>query len=100
MIFNSMKIPEEWRNNVLLLIFKYMGDLQSCCNYRGIKPMSHTMKICERVVEMRLGDKVIISKQQYCVMPRKSTEDLFVYGFWLTVLRCTVGVTDGFKMDV
>ncbi|TVU10757.1 hypothetical protein EJB05_44303, partial [Eragrostis curvula] len=30
------------------------GDIQSCTNYRGIKLMSYTMKLWERVVEHRL----------------------------------------------
>jgi hypothetical protein len=30
------------------------GDAQSCTNYRGIKLMSHTMKLWERIIEHRL----------------------------------------------
>ena len=46
------------------------GDVQSCTNYRGIKLMSHTMKIWERVVEARLRQEVDICEQQYGFMPR------------------------------
>lgn len=35
----------------------------SCSHYRGIKLMSHTGKIWERVVGARLGREVMISKQ-------------------------------------
>jgi hypothetical protein len=45
LIFRSNKIPEEWRRTILVLIFKNKGDVQSCTNYRGIKLMSHTMKL-------------------------------------------------------
>ncbi|KAK3563927.1 hypothetical protein QTP86_006213 [Hemibagrus guttatus] len=51
------------------------GDVQSCSNYRGIKLMSHTVKLWERVVEARLRKVVEICEQQYGFMPRKSTTD-------------------------
>ncbi|MCJ8737802.1 hypothetical protein PDJAM_G00028250 [Pangasius djambal] len=68
-------MPEEWRNSVLVPIFKNKGDVQSCSNYRGIKLMSHTMKLWERVVEARLRKVVEICEQQYGFMPRKSTKN-------------------------
>ncbi|KAK3538588.1 hypothetical protein QTP86_006676 [Hemibagrus guttatus] len=68
-------MPEEWRRSVLVPIFKNKGDVQSCSNYRGIRLMSHTMKLWERVVEARLRKAVEICEQQYGFMPRKSTTD-------------------------
>jgi hypothetical protein len=44
-IFRSNKMPGEWRKSILVSIFKNKGDIQSCTNYRGIKLMSHTMKL-------------------------------------------------------
>ncbi|KAK3511018.1 hypothetical protein QTP70_029036 [Hemibagrus guttatus] len=74
-VLESEKMPEEWRRSVLVPIFKNKGDMQSCSNYRGIKLMSHTMKLWERVVEARLRKVVEICEQQYGFMPRKSTID-------------------------
>ena len=74
-ILDSEKMPEEWRRSVLVPIFKNKGDVQNCGNYRGIKLMSHTMKLWERVVEARLRAKVSICEQQYGFMPKKSTTD-------------------------
>ncbi|TRY54571.1 hypothetical protein DNTS_001573 [Danionella cerebrum] len=74
-ILESEKMPEEWRRSVLVPIFKNKGDVQSCNNDRGIKLMSHTMKLWERVVEARLRREVDICEQQYGFMPRKSTTD-------------------------
>jgi hypothetical protein len=54
LIFRSNKMPEEWRRSILVPIFKNKGDVQSCTNYLGIKLMSHTMKLWERVIEHRL----------------------------------------------
>ncbi|KAK3544110.1 hypothetical protein QTP86_001807, partial [Hemibagrus guttatus] len=74
-VLESERMPEEWRRSVLVPIFKNKGDVQSCSNYRGIKLMSHTMKLWERVVEARLRKVVEICEQQYGFMPRKSTTD-------------------------
>ncbi|KAK3506225.1 hypothetical protein QTP70_002928 [Hemibagrus guttatus] len=74
-VLESERMPEEWRRSVLVPIFKNKGDVQSCSDYRGIKLMSHTMKLWERVVEARLRKVVEICEQQYGFMPRKSTTD-------------------------
>ena len=57
------RMPKEWRRSVLILIYKNKEDAQCCRNYRGIKLMSHTMKIWERIIEAKLRDSVEISKQ-------------------------------------
>ncbi|KAK3566679.1 hypothetical protein QTP86_003189, partial [Hemibagrus guttatus] len=74
-VLESERVLEEWRRSVLVPIFKNKGDVPSCSNYRGIKLMSHTMKLWERVVEARLRKVVEICEQQYGFMPRKSTTD-------------------------
>ncbi|KAI5106486.1 hypothetical protein C0J45_4183, partial [Silurus meridionalis] len=48
-ILEGERMPEEWRRSVLVPIFKHKGDVQTCSNYRGIKLISHTMKLWERV---------------------------------------------------
>ena len=68
-------MPEEWRRNMLIRMYKNKGDAQCCENFRGIKLMSHTMKVWERIIEARLRDRVEISKQQYGFMPGKGTTD-------------------------
>ena len=45
LIFQANKMPEESRRSILVPIFKNKRDAQSCTNYRGIKLMSHTMKL-------------------------------------------------------
>ena len=78
-LFNQLlegkRMPDEWRTSTLVPIFKNKGDIQCCGNYRGIKLMSHTMKLWERVVERRLRAVVEICEQQYGFMPGKSTAD-------------------------
>ena len=78
-LFNRLlmgeRMPEEWRRSVLIPIYKNKGDAQCCGNYRGIKLMSHTMKVWERIIEARIRNRVEISKQQYGFMPGKGTTD-------------------------
>ena len=78
-IFNtrmdSEKMPDEWRNSNLIPIFKNKGDIQDYGNYRGIKLMSHTLNMWERIIERRLREKVEISEQQFGFMPGWSTTD-------------------------
>ena len=78
-LFNRLlmgeRMPEEWRRNVLIPIYKDKGDAQCFGNNRGIKLMSHTMKIWERIIEARLRDCVEINEQQYGFMPGKETTD-------------------------
>ena len=69
----SETMPEEWRDSVLIPIFKNKDDVESCSNYRGgIKLISHTMKQWEIIVERRLRSELTFSKQQYGFMPGKS----------------------------
>ncbi|XP_064091281.1 uncharacterized protein LOC135204984 [Macrobrachium nipponense] len=59
-ILEQEKIPNEWRENILILIFKGKADVQECGNYRGTKLMSRTLKILERMIDARLREEVRI----------------------------------------
>ncbi|KAM3394643.1 hypothetical protein P3S68_003646 [Capsicum galapagoense] len=72
-IFRTAKMPEAWRWSTMIPLYKNKGDIQSCNNYRGIKLLSHSMKIWERVVEVRLRRIVSISENQFGFMPDRST---------------------------
>ena len=68
-------MPEEWRMSVVVPFFKGKGDIKECGNYRGIKLMSHTLKLWERVIEARLRKEVQIAELQFGFMPGRSTID-------------------------
>ncbi|WMV29994.1 hypothetical protein MTR67_023379 [Solanum verrucosum] len=74
-IFKTAKMPDEWRWSTMVLLYKNKGDIQNCNNYKGIKLLSHTMKIWERVVEMRVRRGVSISENQFGFMPGRSTTE-------------------------
>ena len=71
-ILETEEMPEEWRKSILVPIYKNKGHIQNCSNYRGIKLMSYSMKLWERVIEVRLRDIVPICAQQFGFMPRKN----------------------------
>jgi len=44
-IFRTVKMPSEWRTNTVIPLYKNKGNVQDCTNYRGIKLLSHKMKL-------------------------------------------------------
>ena len=44
-------------------------------NYRGIKLMSHTMKLYERIIERRVRGETLVEDEQFGFMPGRSTTD-------------------------
>ena len=72
-IFRTAKMPREWRASTVIPLYKNKGDIQDCNNLRGIKLLSHTMKLWERVIERRLRRDVAISENQFGFMPGRST---------------------------
>ncbi|XP_056690259.1 uncharacterized protein [Spinacia oleracea] len=72
-IWGSNRMPLEWRKSTNIPLYKNKGDVQDCANYRGIKLMSHTMKLWKRIIEQRLRKTVKISENQFGFMPGRST---------------------------
>ncbi|VFQ87461.1 unnamed protein product [Cuscuta campestris] len=74
-ILRTVWMPDEWRESLLVPLFKGKCDIESCENYRGIKLLSHTMKVWERIIEYRVRKGVCISENQFGFMPGKSTTE-------------------------
>ena len=74
-VYQQEKMPEEWRDSIIIPIYKEKGDIQECGNYRGIKLLSHTMKVWERIIERRIRDETTIGEEQFGFMPGRSTTD-------------------------
>ena len=53
------KMPSKWRRRTLIPIYKNKEDIQKYTNDHGIKLMSHTMKLWERVIEHRLRHEIV-----------------------------------------
>ena len=77
-IMNTEQMPSAWQQSILIPIFKGKGDIQECKNYRGIKLLSHTFKIWEKlnlIVDRRMRQCTNIHESQFGVMPDRSTTD-------------------------
>ncbi len=74
-IYEEEKMPNEWRDSVIVPIYKEKGDIQDCGNYRGIKLLSHTMKLWEKILESRIREETSIGDEQFGFMPGRSTTD-------------------------
>nr|GEV94762.1 hypothetical protein [Tanacetum cinerariifolium] len=71
-IFSSAKMSDEWRLSEVIPVYKNKGDAQACSNYRGIKLLSHTMKLWERVIKKRLRRESRVLENQFGFMPGRS----------------------------
>ena len=67
-------MPNEWRESELIPIYKNKGDIQCCGNYRGIKLLSHTMKLWKRVIDTRIRKEVVIREEQFGFMPKRALQ--------------------------
>ncbi|KAM0057343.1 putative RNA-directed DNA polymerase [Helianthus debilis subsp. tardiflorus] len=74
-IFKTGKMPDQWRSSVVVPLYKNKGDAQCCGNYRGIKLLSHTMKLWERVIETRVRRETQVSVNQFGFMKGRSTTE-------------------------
>ncbi|XP_076892962.1 uncharacterized protein LOC143544855 [Bidens hawaiensis] len=74
-ILKTEKMPDQWRSSVVVPIYKNKGDAQCCSNYRGIKLLSHTMKLWERVIDVRLRRETQVKMNQFGFMPGRSTTE-------------------------
>ncbi|XP_070004497.1 uncharacterized protein [Nicotiana sylvestris] len=61
-IFRTKRMRDERRWSKMVPVYKNKGDIHNCNNYRGIKLISRTMKVWERVVEGRIRREVSISE--------------------------------------
>jgi hypothetical protein len=78
-LFNAIvkegRIPTDWDRSWMINVYKGKGDALQCGSYRGIKLLEHAMKVFERVMEVRLRQKLHIDDMQFGFMPGKGTTD-------------------------
>uniref|UniRef100_A0A914XJV1 Reverse transcriptase domain-containing protein n=1 Tax=Plectus sambesii TaxID=2011161 RepID=A0A914XJV1_9BILA len=74
-ILESGKMPDAWRSSMIVPIYKKKGDVQQCSSYRGIKLMSHTMKLWVRVIDAQLRAASEVASNQFGFIPGCSTTD-------------------------
>ena len=63
-LLQGEKMPDEWRRRSMLVpLYKGKGDIKECGNCQGIKLISPTMKLWERIIEARIRKEVTITEQ-------------------------------------
>ena len=98
-LLQGEKMTGEWRRSMLVPLHKGKGDIKECGNYRGIKLMSHTMKLWERIIEARIRKKVTIAEQQFGFMPGRSTTDA-IFCLRMLLEKWTKGQKAGAFIDL
>ena len=68
MIVATKRIPDDWKKSILISIQKNKRDIQNCTNYRGIKLISHTIKLWKRVIENQIRAETLVSNNQFGYM--------------------------------
>ncbi|XP_068228009.1 uncharacterized protein [Palaemon carinicauda] len=64
--------------SVIIPIYKGKGDIHEYGNYKGIKLISHTLKIWDMIIQKRLRDETTIGEEQFGFMPgRRIVEAIF-----------------------
>ena len=56
--WNERKVHEDWQRAVIVPIWKKKGIKKDCDKYRGISLLSHTGKICAKILKQRTRHKV------------------------------------------
>ena len=68
-------MPESWKRNTVVPLYKCKGNVLECGNYRAIELLEHGIKVVERVFEKRLRKMVEIREEQYGFVAGKGTID-------------------------
>ena len=68
-------IPDDWRKNILVHVYRRKGDPLVCVSYITIKLLEQLMKVLERVLEKKIRCQLPIDNMQFGFMPGKGTTD-------------------------
>ena len=61
-VLKTVNMPSEWRRSILVPAVKGKGDIyKNVKKYRGLKLLSHTFQLWERVMNKRLRESTIRS---------------------------------------
>ena len=66
-------IPSSWRLSEVTPLFKGKGSILECSNYRGMKLISHSLNLLERIIDQRLRTIVELGNIQFGFRIGRST---------------------------
>ncbi|KAK6729724.1 hypothetical protein RB195_006652 [Necator americanus] len=75
-LFNKIvATPDVWQTSVTVPVWKGKGDIADCTSYRLMRLLCHTIKVFERILEVRLRKIVSVSLNQCGFVKDCSTID-------------------------
>lgn len=74
-ILQTIEMHEEWKVNTIIPLYKNKRDIYTCGNHKGIKFVSHIMKLWEWIIKRRLRSFVNISTNQFGFFEEVHYED-------------------------
>ena len=73
-------VPADWRDSIIVNLYKGKGDALDRGNYRSLKLTDHVMKLVEHVLERRIRKMVDIDEMQLgFVSGRSATDVVFIF---------------------
>ena len=74
-------VPADWRDSIIVNLYKGKGDALDRGNYKSLKPTDHVMKLVEHALERRIGKMMDIDEMQFgFVSGRNATDAVFIVG--------------------
>ena len=72
-------VPADWRDSIIVNLYKGKGNALDRGNYRGLKLTDHVMKLVQHVLERRIRKMVDIDEMQFgLVSGRSATDAVFI----------------------
>ena len=74
-ILHGENMPQDWKDSLMVPLYKGKGDARECGSYRGVKLLEHGMKVLERILDKRLRQRINVDDMQCGFMPGRGTID-------------------------
>src|SRR5215467_7298901 len=63
-ILHGENMPQDWKDRLLVPLYKGKGDARECGSYRGVKLLEHGMKVLEKILDKRLRQRINVDDMQ------------------------------------
>ena len=72
-IIHDTTVPNEWKNSIIISLYKGKGEALDRGNHRGLKLTEHILKVIEQIIEDLIHNIVKIDDMQFGFMPSCGT---------------------------
>ena len=92
-------MPSSWHYGEIRPIYKGKGLVLDCGNYTGIKLMSHTLKLWERIIENRIREIVELGNIQFGFRKGMSTTEP-IFALLILQEKCVPRKNEGYTYGI